>query len=298
MRIFSPEWESVSCHLCGRGQAEASPVTVHGRPLTQGQFGYEVHPLLCPCGLIYLNPRWTAASYGDFYSHHYDALYRLETKPDYGQAGVRQHMRQVWERVKSRVAHQTITSVLDAGCGSGYGLQYLKEERPDLALFGIEASPECCRILQDEVGATLLDSDIDGPWLTAHQGRFDLIILRHVVEHFLTPPTTLALLRTTLSPTGLLYIAVPDMMHPRTVLRDYQQWWEYWFRAVHPYYYSRQTLFATLDQAGLGPLAFGEEGEEVWCLAEATTHPWPAEADLFAAQSGLLKQLLPATPGR
>jgi SAM-dependent methyltransferase len=296
MHVFTPAWRAVTCHLCGRDAGQAEPVRLHGEPLTRGQFGYEVHPVLCPCGLVYLNPRWTGACYGEFYTKHYDALYRLETKPDYGTEGVRRHMRQVWERISPVFAARPApVTVLDAGCGSGYGLQYLQEQLPGIKIFGIEASPDCCRILQDEVKATLLDSDIDGPWLADHQGRFDLIILRHVAEHFLTPVETLQRLRRALAADGLMYIAVPDMMHPRTVLRDYDKWWEYWFRAVHPYYYSRETLFATLARAGLRPLAWGEENEEVWCLVG----PGPQAAEycqdreLRARQAELLRRLLP-----
>lgn len=295
MHVFTPEWEAVTCHLCGSAAGQFEPVHLHGEPLTIGQFGYEVHPVLCACGLVYLNPRWTGACYAEFYAKHYDSLYRLETKPDYGTEGVRNHMRQVWERIKPVFsARPTPATVLDAGCGSGYGLQYLQEELPDIEVFGIEASPECRRILQDEVGATLLDSDIDGPWLSDHQGRFDLIIMRHVAEHFLTPVDTLKRLRNALAAEGgLMYIAVPDMMHPRTVLRDYDKWWEYWFRAVHPYYYCRQTLFATLEKAGLRPLVWGEDNEEVWCLADAKPCSSRTEMENIVAPQGmLLKRLL------
>ena len=65
-----------------------------------------------------------------------------------------------------------------------------------------------------------------------------------------------------------MYIAVPDMMHPRTILRDYTDWWEYWFRSVHAYYYCKETLFATLLMAGLEPISFEEENEEVWCIVK------------------------------
>ena len=291
MRTFSPEWEQAACHLCGAGEGE--PVQLRGKPLTAGQFGYEIHPVLCNCGLVYLNPRWTAATYTDFYTQQYDALYRLETKPDYGIAGVRRNMAEVWERVRSNVPLLTgIRNVLDAGCGSGHGLAYLKEQLPGVVICGIEASPECCRVLEEEIGAERLDSDVDGPWVEKHQGRFDLIVTRHVAEHFLTPVATLKRLRSTLAPGGLIYIAVPDMMHPRTVLRDYDKWWEYWFRAVHPYYYCRQTLFATLALAGLAPKAWGEEQEEVWCLATAGERPLSLPPELFADQQRLLAQLL------
>jgi len=296
MHSFSPEWETVRCHLCS-GSGAAQPLLLHGQPLRQGQYGYELHPVICQCGLVFLNPRWSAATYNDFYTNHYDALYRLEIKPDYGKQGVRNNMRQVWGRVEPHLQRSAINNVLDAGCGSGYGLQFLQEELPQARMAGIEASPECCRILQDDVGADLLDSDVDGPWVESHQGRFDLIVMRHVVEHFLTPVETLRRLQTALAPGGTIYIAVPDMMHPRTVLRDYDKWWEYWFRAVHPYYYCRETLFATLALAGLAPLAWGDENEEVWCLAATASQPAAIEAavppQLRWTQQDLLDKLLP-----
>ncbi len=235
---FEPEWQTMRCHLCGA--VPEQPVLLAGEPLTDGQFGFEVHPVICRCGLVCLNPRWTPAAYGEFYTQHYDPLYRLEGKPDYGIEGVRRNMAQVWGRVRPYVGDGLrIKTILDAGCGSGHGLAYLREQMPGAYLCGIEASPECCRSLRDEVGAELLDSDLDGPWVGRNQGRFDFVVLRHVVEHFLAPVDTLCRLRSTLAVDGRIYIAVPDMMHPRTVLRDYDKWWEYWFRAVHPYYYCK-----------------------------------------------------------
>lgn len=286
-------WQNAFCHLCGAASGEA--ITLHGKPLTRGQFGYEVHPVICRCGLVYLTPRWSAADYTHFYVNHYDDLYRLETKPDYGLAGVTRHMAQVWQRVAPHLPQQVTSGrVLDVGCGSGHGLRYLMERLPTAEFYGIEASPECCRLVQEEVGATLLDRDVDGPWLEQNQGRFDLIIMRHVVEHFLAPVETLSRLRSALAPGGVMYIAVPDMMHPRTVLRDYDKWWEYWFRAVHPYYYSKETLFATLALAGFHGRIWGEEVEEVWCLVETTESKAPDWQGNSAAQRAVLDQLLPS----
>ena len=121
----------------------------------------------------------------------------------------------------------------------------------------------------------------------------DLIILRHVVEHMLDVVTILKKIKTVLTKNGFIYLATPDMMHPRTVLRDYDNWWEYWFRAVHPYYYSKETLFKTLELAGLYPLVYGEkENEEVWCLATPSKHiSFEWSDDLYQKQQRLLRSL-------
>jgi len=242
-----------------------------------------------------LSPRWSPADYAWFYRHEYDALYRLETKPDYGVEGVRRNMAEVWERTRPHLPSPQ--RILDAGCGSGYGLAFLGGQLPGAELFGIEASPECRRILEEEVGATVVDSDLDGEWTGRFTEFFDLIIMRHVVGHLLDPVTTLAAIAGTVAGDGAVYIAVPDMMHPRTVLRDYDKWWEYWFRAVHPFYYCRETLFFLLEKAGLAPFAWGEENEEVWCLARPGSSGFRLAGDLRERQLALLQRLLPGQGG-
>ena len=196
-----------------------------------------------------LNPRWTVESYTQFYTEYYDDLYRLDLKPDYGKTGVIKHMQDVWWRIAKSLGENQhkINRVLDAGSGPGYGMQWLKEQIPQAKLYAIEASPDACNVLKNEVGAHIIDTDLDGAWPDKFQGYFDLIIMRHVVEHILSPVETLAKIKKSLTSNGLLYIAVPDMMHPRTILRDYDKWWEYWFRAVHPYYYSKETLFCDIE---------------------------------------------------
>lgn len=285
------EWEKATCHICGA--QTGVPVPYKGQALVSGQFGYEVHPIVCNCGLVYLNPRWNAATYDTFYQQFYDDLYRLEVKPDYGIEGVIRHMAQVWERAAPHFKQPPV-NILDAGCGSGHGLRYLGGKIPGASLAGIEASPECCRTLREEIKAEVVDSDLNGEWTQRCRGRFDFIVMRHVVEHLLDPLTSLARIRDSLSPHGLIYIAVPDMMHPRTVLRDYVKWWEYWFRAVHPYYYCRETLFPTLYVAGLHALAWGEENEEIWVMAAAgPQQEQMVDPQLRIRQTQLLRELIP-----
>lgn len=296
-RLTNIKWVQAKCHLCGE-ESKTTPVLLKGTPLTQGQFGYEVHPVICECGLVFLNPRWSHDTFGQFYENFYDDLYRLELKKDYGIKGVIQHMAEIWKRIKPNLENLPgIRNVLDVGCGSGHGLRYLKDQLPGIDIHGIEASPDCRDVLTREVGATLLDSDVDGPWLDNNMEKFELIIMRHVVEHLLSPIETLDRLKKALSPDGLLYIAVPDMMHPRTILRDYDKWWEYYFRAVHPYYYSRQTLFMTLEAAGLYPMVWGEENEEIWCLAGTKKLNLIKRTDLLKEQMAVLRQYLPGPQG-
>lgn len=263
--MMNIEWVAVECHIC-HSKKNPEPLKLHGSPLVDGQFGYAVHPVICECGLVYLNPRWSKDDYNVFYEKYYDDLYRLEIKPDYGVDGVIKNMVTILDRINIHIGKKVV-NILDVGCGHGYGLKYLKEQIPDSTIYGIESSPECCKTLKIEtIGATLITTDFDSNWTDKYKDKFDLIILRHVVEHMLEPIESMKKLKTVLGKKGFIYLSTPDMMHPRIELRDYDKWWEYWFRPVHPYYYCKETLMFTLRYAGLYPYIYGEEKEEIWCL--------------------------------
>ena len=95
---FSPIFEDVHNHL-DHEDAIPKPILLNNKPLTIGQFGQEIHPVIYPSGLVMLNPRWTAKTYNLFYSKHYDEFYDLALKPEYGKAGIVRNMEEVWSRV-------------------------------------------------------------------------------------------------------------------------------------------------------------------------------------------------------
>ncbi|MDC0509317.1 class I SAM-dependent methyltransferase [Gammaproteobacteria bacterium] len=61
---------------------------------------------------------------------------------------------------KVNLENLSINSVLDAGCGPGYGLEYLKSLMPNITLFGIEASPYARYVLKNNVGAIIEEVNI------------------------------------------------------------------------------------------------------------------------------------------
>jgi len=288
------KWEKVNCHICNKNNSQI--IKLNGEALVDGQFGYSVHPVICKkCGLVYLSPRWSKKDYDVFYEYYYDELYRLETKPDYGIEGVVKNMKTIWDRIEPFVNKKETKNILDVGCGHGYGLKFLKDQIKDSEIFGIESSSECCKTLQSKkVKAKLVTKDFDSNWTEKYKNKFDLVILRHVVEHMLDPVKTLKKLRNILKKDGLIYFATPDMMHPRIKLRDYSKWWEYWFRSVHPYYYSKETLFKTLEMAQLYPYKYSDKiNEEVWCLAKKYKTDSFKFLNVYNKQNEVLEELLP-----
>jgi SAM-dependent methyltransferase len=250
MEISPKTYEPVACVLCG--QSETRLIA------SKGQFGWATYVSICKsCGLVFLNPRWTKDGYNYFYASEYDQYYRFDedkaTEKEQRKAQV------VWDRLGQYTPAQFRTA-LDIGCGLGWCLHTIQQASPGTAIAGIEPSVTCSEHFINEIGGELVARDVDSDWHLANQERFDLIIFRHVLEHLLDPVAVLEKVAQTLSAQGVLYIAVPDMMHPDGSLSDF------WYRCVHTYYYSKPTLRRIAARAGLQPVAIQEESSELWAI--------------------------------
>jgi SAM-dependent methyltransferase len=248
--LSEKEFEAVECLLCGHSQTHILA--------EEGQFGWPTYVSICEnCGLVFLNPRWTKKDYLHFYASEYDQFYRY----DESQAKEKELRKAkiVWKRLQAHAPTQ-FSSALDIGCGLGWNLYNLSQEVPGIQMAGIEPSDRCAEHFVGEIGGELIARDVDSDWHLAHQGQYDLVVFRHVLEHLLDPIATLKKVRQAMSPQGVLYIAVPDMMHPDGSLSDF------WFRCVHTYYFSKTTLARVAAQAGLQAVAIKEEKSELWAI--------------------------------
>lgn len=102
----------------------------------------------------------------------------------------------------------TNTQILDVGCSFGLTLMSLKKAGFG-NLYAIDPDRSAIRYLERNgiPGQTGSASD-NFPELN---GRFDLIILRHVIEHLYSPLSVIENVRSWLKPGGKIYIEVPDL---------------------------------------------------------------------------------------
>ncbi|MEJ2708567.1 MAG: class I SAM-dependent methyltransferase [Anaerolineales bacterium] len=267
--LSEKEFEAVECLLCGHSQTHLIA--------EEGQFGWPTYVSICEnCGLVFLNPRWTKEDYLHFYASEYDQFYRF----DESQAKEKELRKAkiVWKRLQAHVPTQ-FSSALDIGCGLGWNLYNLSQEVPGMQMAGIEPSDHCAEHFVGEIGGDLIARDVDSDWHLAHQGQYDLVVFRHVLEHLLDPIATLKKVSQALSPQGVLYIAVPDMMHPDGSLSDF------WFRCVHTYYFSKTTLARVAAQAGLQAVTIKEEKSELWAIFKQAQSAQPVEpVSVYRAQ--------------
>ena len=164
----------------------------------------------------------------------------------------------MWERIGHEFTQAP--RVLDVGAGQGWAIEFLKTKFSQLDAVAIEQWEPSQEYIRTKLKASVLDIDIDDDWPPELHNSFDLIILRHTLEHLLNPLKTLIQIRASLNDRGIAYICVPNAMGPLKaglpVRADF-------FRPVHLHYFNRSTLQKLTARAGLAPTALETTGE-VW----------------------------------
>ena len=266
------DYEEVNCAICKSCDSEKICDT--------GQFGLPAYVVICKdCGLSYLNPRWTKERYTKFYEHEYDGYYRPQVKSKNDDTGMN-----VYEPVHNRLVSSgllpiKIDRVLDIGSGDGSYLSYLMERLGDAEYFAIEPSKQCRKSLVER-GVEILGTDVDSEY-PKFEGSFDLIVLRHVLEHMQDPVEAAKKVRSLLSDSGVAYFAIPNSMKFGDLPLA-----GYWFRVVHTYYFGPCSLKNVFKRAGLELISLTEgdqynekelfamvrRGEEVAADIDASTY--------------------------
>ncbi len=227
--------ESVPCNICESDS--------HHIISAKGKGGLPTNVVLCKnCGLGYLNPRWDADSYMSFYRNEYDHYYRPKIlKVD---TYKKSDINPIEDRLK-RFGHfpDSANTILDIGSGEGKNLKHFARLFPKSSLLAIEPSIESQKQLS-EFGVTTISDNVDNDWELKHLDQVDIIIMRHVLEHFMDPLSALKKIRKALSNEGVIYIAVPNNLKPNKHLEGN------WFRNVHTYYFNKYSLKNLLRLAG------------------------------------------------
>ena len=234
-----PRQAVTSCNLCG---ASEFVVLTHC-----DRYGYPAQAHACRrCGLVFLNPRMTAESYGRFYN----GIYRPLVSAFHGrlidaqtiQDEQREYAAERIEFIGSFMAKSGRRTMLDIGGSTGVVAHHFARE------FGLSGTLIDPAPLEVEHAQRLGLETITGLVEEHDFGnrRFDVVIVCQTVDHLLDIAGTLARVRQLLSDRGLVFIDIVDFR--AAYLRNWSV--EDAVKIDHPYYLTESTMTAYLKSSG------------------------------------------------
>lgn len=241
--------EHITCALCG-GSNE--------RVMYQAQ---DMRVVVCVnCGLAYMNPRPTQKEMSAFYADDYQEVRHGITT--YEQAVQRQLMKNSLD-TKRKLAQLFLHWIPEGACvlevGSGWGalLKVIKEEKR-ARVIGLELSEMGRKVAEKHYGIEVYGETLE-QWHARTGEKVDAVIVNHVLEHIYDPMPFLKCVKKMLKPSGILYLAVPNIMKPQGTPYDY-------YRVEHAFHFSPWSLKSMLKKAGMKIIETNLDNMDARCI--------------------------------
>lgn len=238
--------KNVSCLLCGSNRS--NPVFHVKRDkhykLVEDLRKFGSTLVMCAdCGFAFHNPMLTPSETDILYSK---LTRRVPPNEKYLQGKVKTLKSQIeWIVQFINVNGSKEKAILDIGCAEGTLLLLFKDM--GWRSYGIEP----CEAFSD-YGKTKLGLNIETGFFTdrSFPGRkFDLVVMRAVLEHVHNPIEFLINAGKRLKDGGYLYLEVPDLKTPRDNVKNSH------YQSTHLYLFTVRTIGNLLNKAGLIPVA-------------------------------------------
>ncbi|MGB9715902.1 MAG: class I SAM-dependent methyltransferase [Thermodesulfovibrionales bacterium] len=235
--------EYINCILCNEDNTETF-LTVKD---TRYKTSEETFTLVrCrKCKLVYLNPRPPKNTISKYYPVNYRT--RKMLNPELIESKIKTF------RIKRKalffknpwfINFPQDANVLDIGCGAGELLLRLKELGCNA--YGIDIDEMTSKYLREVMNLNVITCDIENG--TSFQSDFfDVVIMRHSLEHVYNPQKVLNEIRRTLKPSGLLLIGVPNI--DSFVAKFTGQYWGDLDVPRHLFHFSPSTIRILLRNA-------------------------------------------------
>ena len=228
-------YEAVTCDLCG---AE-DPALLHQGPDRQ-LGGQEQFTLVrcSQCGLIYQSPR--PADMGPYYPQEYAPFDEAKQQTTNRiSAFLQARDERALRRLVGRIGH-----VLEIGCATGDYLLALRQQGWEVT--GVEFNDHAAAMARQR-GLDVRSGDLLDANLPAE--AFDLVLLRHVLEHVLSPSATLAEIHRVLAPGGKVSVLLPNYDSLERILCG--AYWHGYDLPRHLFTFTPGTLTDMIERAGL-----------------------------------------------
>jgi SAM-dependent methyltransferase len=203
------------------------------------------------CGLMYLNPRPAPDEIAAYYPPNY-AAFRPAIEDE--RFALMRYMRRrklaQRRRLVERYSQRRTGRILDVGCATGLFLH-------EMALAGwqttgVELTTPAADYARTRFGLDVFNGTLAD--LPAAPGSFDAVTFFDVLEHVFSPSAELARAAAVLKPGGMVAINVPNWHSFDR--RLFGPFWSGLDPPRHLYDFTRPTLTALLERAGLRPEAW------------------------------------------
>lgn len=241
---------SVPC-LCGDKDESTCIATID-------RYGFQCRAVLCSqCGVLRISPRLDDELYGKIYAEHF---FTLEigsvtlTKKRYQLSISRSKI--FFDQLDKHVNVEG-KKVVEIGCSYGAGLVHLQGKGADI--YGYDFDEDILSIGREYSGLELRKGGVDAA-LADHSGDCDVVILRHVFEHFLDPFYETKQLRKLLNKEGILVIEVPGILNQNQWFPDPARY----INVFHVYSYCLRTLKQVMERCGFTLIQGDESIYSFW----------------------------------
>jgi len=209
-------------------------------------YGIPVRIVICrQCGIIFQNPRMTQEEFNLFYREYFSGIsfngYAVAPE-DYFFWRKKDGPSAIYECVKD-VLRPDI-HILEIGCGAGGVLERFREIGCQVT--GIDLNNEY--IAYGKSRGLDLHCCHAEDFVKRDRRKFDIVILAHVLEHFLDIEKELEIIKKLLKPQGFLYVEIPGIKgfslgaHQYDFLNSLQ--------LAHTYYFDRDTFVQMMSWYG------------------------------------------------
>ncbi|MFV9507798.1 MAG: class I SAM-dependent methyltransferase [Oscillochloridaceae bacterium umkhey_bin13] len=231
----------VTCTLCGN---EQSKLVCEGYDRDIPTNTQTYHFMQCTrCKLVWLTPRATTP---DELAAIYPPSYDSYIKQD--QTFLMLLRRIAWQDELREIINLTSSSshILEIGSATGEFLHEL-QRKGRKQLLGIDLSEHAAKVARERYGIDVRSGELDDLNLTAQ--NFDLVIMRHVLEHVSNPLKTLRYITSILKPNGYCIFTIPNI-DSHTMRIFGKDWYGYQFPR-HFHLFPNSTLALLLKLSGL-----------------------------------------------
>jgi 2-polyprenyl-3-methyl-5-hydroxy-6-metoxy-1,4-benzoquinol methylase len=278
-----------NCRFCKRGNVRElfpsnrnrQPITVSAFACTNCGFGHHGQLVKCStCGIVYINEKIAQEKVSAYYEVAEDPLYLAE------QAARERTFRKYLKGLR-RIFPQK-GKLFDVGTNTGLFVKIARDHGWNAV--GLEPNVWGVAYARDHYGLRLINKPFE-----KRSGKFSVITMWDVVEHFTDPVSKMKLVFSMLEPGGVFAFSTVD---PESFLARVMGTKWSWYMEMHKVFFSRQSARFYLEKLGFRRIIFRPHWRFLslgyLCSRLVAVSPrWAAISGWVAGNLGLSKVIVP-----